>query len=284
MGHGPLFAIPSSILINPGVTTDALQNIAIYDPNFTGTYSVSIAPGCLSLQQPGVKLEDGNIAVLTVPGQLLNVALLCDVTISDGTSTIEVPFTISATALATLAEARTRFDAIAFRPATLTLDREGAEGSIDVVGGRAPYRISATCPEGTMLQTRSDGARAFLKVLHAERDGVCLVRFTGATNVFGDVPVRVENGRFARPPAGVTPQRSGSNLADEHVRLKAGDERIIPLRGMGPFALSTDCARIAETQLEGSDLRIAARAAGSCSVTGQGASSTNVVTIEVENR
>jgi hypothetical protein len=283
VGHGPLFAIPSSILINPGITTDAIQNIAIYDPNFTGTYTVAIAPGCLALQQPGVKLEDGNIAVLTVPGQLLNVALLCEVTISDGTSTIEVPVTISATALASLALQK-RFDSIAFRPATLSLERTGASASVDVIGAHAPLSATATCPAGTMLETKIVGMRASVRVQSVAREGTCMLRIVGAWGTFGDVPIRVGTGdagsTLALPPL----QRGSAKVGSGTVVMRAGEERFVPLEGMGPFEVSANCARVADTRLEGSGLRIEARSAGACSVTARGAAGTDLISIVVQAR
>jgi hypothetical protein len=283
VGHGPLFAIPSSILINPGVTTDALQNIAIYDHGFTGTYAVAIAPGCLALQQPGVKLEDGNIAVLTVPGQVINVALLCDVTISDGTSTIEVPVTISATALAGLAIPK-RFDSIAFRPATLSLDRAGARASIDVIGAHAPLSATATCPAGTTLATEIDGTRATVRVQSVAREGTCMLRIAGARGLFGDVPIRVGTSDAAASAASAPLARGAAKIGSGTVVMRAGEERFVPLAGMGPFEFSANCARVADAGLNGSNLRIEARSAGTCTVTARGADATDFISIVVQGR
>jgi hypothetical protein len=264
-GHGPLFTVPGSILLNPGVTTDAAQNIEIYDQGYTGKYTAAIAPGCLALQQPGVKLVQRNVATVTVPGQLLDAALLCNVTISDGTQTVEVPLTISATVLAGLT-AQPRLGAIAFRPPALTLERAGNTQTIDVIGNDGPYRASTLCPAGSTLETAISADRATVRAAAIARSETCMLTITGKSGVYGQIPVRLGLAMRDLPEGPLLPGRAAPAPQQSSLAMRLGEVRDLTLIGSGPFALTNDAPRIAGVMLEGSTMRVAARAAGNCTI------------------
>jgi hypothetical protein len=261
-GIGPLFAVPSSILLNPGITTEASQNIEIFDHGFSGTYTATLAPGCLALQQPVVTLVNGNIANITVPGQILNIALLCSVTISDGTSTISVPVTISATALAELVK-HVRLDGIAFSPAVLTLARAGETQTVEIFGEHGPYRASAACGPQTSLETQIAGDRATIRATTIGTDGVCMVTITGAGSAYGQIPVGLK--------AGPRLESVGSHpgtiaLSAPALALRPGQHQSVIVSGTGPFALAGTCGRVATTAFDGRTLQVFGREAGACSL------------------
>ena len=272
-GVGPLYAVPGSITLNPGVTTSAVQNIAIFDHGFTGTYKASLTAGCLALQAPVVTLSDGNIATITVPGQLVNVALLCSVTISDGTQTIEVPVTISATVLGGAAR-KSQFDGIAFRPPVLALEGAGSEESVELIGRHAPYSASAVCPAGDSLETTIEGTRAVVKATTIAADATCMLTITGSSGTFGQVPVRIAANRFAPPIDRLLPGSRSALQTNAAIVLHTGEERILPLAGGAPFVLSGSCSRVADATLDGFILRLTAHAPGSCTLTVHEASGT----------
>jgi hypothetical protein len=260
-GIGPLFAVPSSILLNPGVTTEASQNIEIFDHGFAGTYAVSLAPGCLALQQPVVTLVNGNIANITVPGQILNVALLCSVTISDGTSTISVPVTISATALAELVK-HVRLAGIAFSPAVLTLNRAGETQTVEIFGEHGPYRASAACGSRTSLETQISGDRATIRATTIGTDGVCMVTITGAGSAYGQIPVGLKAG----PRLESVGHPGTIALSAPALALRPGQHQSVLVSGTGPFVLAGSCGRVATAVLNGRALEVFGRAAGACSL------------------
>jgi hypothetical protein len=263
-GIGPLFAIPGSILLNPGVTTEASQNIEIYDHGFTGTYAVSLAPGCLALQQPVVTLVNGNIANITVPGQILNVALLCSVTISDGTQTIGVPVTISATLLAELVK-HIRLNGIAFRPPVLTLERAGDMQTVDIFGQHGPYRASAACGPQASIETQINGDLATVRAMTIGSDAVCMVTISGAGSTYGQIPVSLKANSHT-PLQSAGSHRGPTALSAPALALRPGQQQSVLVSGTGPFALTGTCGRVATTSLDGGVLHVAAREAGTCSL------------------
>jgi len=265
-GDGPLFAIPASVLLNPGVLTAASQNILIYDQGFTGTYGVSLTPGCLALTPPVVTLENGDVANITVPGQLVNVALLCSITITDGTQSIKVPVTISATALG-LDIARLRFDSIAFKPPVLTFEKAGDTQAIDVVGHFGPYRAFAACPAGASLDAQIDGERAFVRAGTIVPNAVCMLTITGPASTYGQVPVMMKSGAARARLDQAGGSHTALSLSTSALTLHSGERQAVTITGAGPFALGGGCSRVAETSVDGNMLRLTGRAAGTCSLT-----------------
>jgi hypothetical protein len=264
-GDGPLYAVPASILLNPGVLTPATQNILIYDHGFTGTYGVSLTPGCLALTPPTVTLESGDVATITVPGQVVNAALLCSVTITDGTQTIQVPITISATLLG-LDIARLRFDSIAFKPPVLTFERAGDTQAIDVVGHFGPYRAFAACPTGASLDAQIDGERAFVRATTIVPDAVCMLTITGPASTYGQVPVMMKGSAARARLDQAGNSHTAISLSTSALTLHTGERQAVTITGTGPFALGGGCGRFAETSVDGNTLRLTARAAGTCSL------------------
>jgi hypothetical protein len=265
-GNGPLFAEPPSVLLNPGVLTAATQNILIYDHGFTGTYGVSLTPGCLALTPPTVALENGDVATITVRGQVVNVALLCSVTITDGTQTIQVPVTISATLLG-LDTARLRFDSIAFKPPVLTFERAGDTQAIDVVGHFGPYRAFSACPAGASLEAQIQGERAFVRAATIVPNAVCMLTITGPTSTYGQVPIMMKGGatRARLDQAGTS--HTALSLSTSALTLRSGEQQAVTITGAGPFALGGGCGRIAAASVDGNVLRLTGRATGTCSLT-----------------
>jgi hypothetical protein len=262
-GNGPLYTVPSSILIDPGVTAAATQNIEIYDRGFTGTYSATIASGCLALRQPSVALVNGNVATITVPGQLINAALLCSVRISDGTQTVNVPVTISATVLGGLKRPPV-FDSIAFAPPTLSFDRAGDSASVDVIGAKGPYRAGVACPAGTSLDATIAGGHATVRAAAIGGNANCVLTITSASGTYGQIPIRVGSGSPAMRGGPLLPGRVSPATGNSALTLKAGERRDVPLSGSGPYTLTGSCSRLADVTIEGGTVRIGARSAGSC--------------------
>jgi hypothetical protein len=277
-GVGPLYAVPASILLNPGVTTDASSNIEIYDQGFIGTYAVSLAPGCLALQQPVVKLENGNVVNITVPGQLLNVALLCSITISDGTQTIAVPVTISASVLGGLLVKKPvpLLGSFAFSPPVATLGREGDSQSIALIGGIGPFRTTTSCPTGSSIDASVVNDLAIVRALSIGSAATCMVSVYGSAATFGQIPVQLEPGATSRRFEPIVPGAIPISLSSSAIVLHPGELRSILISSTGSVSIDGSCGRVADTALDGHTLHVTARTAGACTVFLRTASGANV--------
>jgi hypothetical protein len=277
-GVGPLYAVPASILLNPGVTTDASSNIEIYDQGFIGTYAVSLAPGCLALQQPVVKLEQGNVVNITVPGQLLNVALLCSITISDGTQTIAVPVTISASVLGSLLAKKPLplLGTFAFSPPVATLGHEGDSQSIAMIGGLGPFRTTTSCPTGSTIDASVVNDLTIVRATSIGSVATCMVSVYGAGATFGQIPVQLEPGVTNRRLEPIVPGAGPITLSSSTIVLHPGELRSILISATGSVAIDGSCGRVADTALDGHTLHVTARNAGACTVFLRTASGANV--------
>jgi hypothetical protein len=279
-----LTANPASILLNPGITTSATQNVALSDPGYAGTYAASIACATSGLtpilqgvfQNPTVSVS-GSILTITSPGQALGISLGCNVSVTTAVpQTLTVPVTISVSALGGLSRKRgtpVSGSAMLFTPATVAMQPRGthAAASFDVGGVAGPYAADVSCPAGATIRTTTLGNRIELEQLSADAQATCMVTVTGAGGLSSEIPVRT----YAAAGIGAAtrllpPGLRRIALGRTSVRMRVGETQTVSFAGSGPVEIS-GCEGIVAVRTSGNLLVATGRVAGSCALTLRGA-------------
>jgi hypothetical protein len=275
---GPLAANPSSVLLNPGVTTSASQNIALTDPGYTGTYGATVTCATsglpLLLQNlfttPSASVTGSTLSI-TVPGEPIGLSVGCNVVVTTSVpQSLTVPITISVSALQGLKRRIPENAAMLFTPASVTLKPNGARaaGSFAITGVAGPYATSVACPAGSSVRTTALGSLIEIEQLSADAASTCMVTVTSASGVSSQVPVRT----YATTSAGAhdgLPESRRIALGKTSAHLRVGETLSVPLLGTGPFE-TAGCERVASIRQAGGSLTIEGRTAGTCTLTVRG--------------
>jgi hypothetical protein len=287
---GLLAANPSSVLLNPGVTTSASQNIALTDPGYTGTYGSSITcatsglpPLLANLFTMPSAAVTGSTLTVTVPGEPLGLSIGCNVVVTTSVpQSLTVPITISVSALQGLKRRIPENGAMLFSPASVTLQPNGtrAAGSFAVAGANGPYTTSVACPAGIAVRTTALGNVVEIEQLTAGTASTCMVTVTSASGVSSQVPVRT----YAAESTGIRTTLPGSRriaLGRTSLAVRVGETQSISLTGAGPFTFA-GCERVAVIREVGGTILAEGRSAGTCTLTVRGSGgSTASLTLSV---